>query len=588
MKLATIRRASSRRSDVADSHGRQRILAGVFLAGFFLICVRLGYWQIIRASELTQEAEGQYNKKKKQSGQRGTILFQDHKPLVINTQVYRWYSKPDLLSSQERDQIITAALPLYQRQHPDDPEWLQSTKDRLHDLLDSDSRKWAEVIADISEEDKAALSALAIPNTGFEAYETRYYPEASMAAHITGFVGKNADGQPTGYFGLEGALDQELDARSLSQKVVTDALGFSLSSQDGEQNLDGRTFVTTLRRDVQQLLERKLHEGMLKYGPVAGEVIVLEPKTGNILGMASEPTYDQAKYSESDQDTFANPSLSETYEPGSTFKVLTVAAGIDSGVIPPDTTCDRCSGPRTFGKYQIKTWNEEYHPNITMSEALAKSDNVAMIFVAEKIGSDRFCKYLQDFGIGSPIGLELEEDSSTPFPDDFHPVELATASFGQGISTNSLQLVRAVATIANQGTMMQPHILSSIYDPITGTSIDIQPEVVRQVVSPETAQAVTQMMIYSAQHGEAQWTYRPNHTVSGKTGTSQVAIKGGYDESKTIASFIGFAPSQKPAFVMLVKLTAPSSSIWAAETAAPLWYDIAEELYLLLQIPPDR
>ena len=253
MKLATIRRASSRRSDVADSHGRQRILAGVF-SRIFLICVRLGYWQIIRASELTQEAEGQYRRVQKQSGQRGTILFQDHKPLVINTQVYRWYSKPDLLSSQERDQIITAALPLYQRQHPDDPE-NQSTKDRLHDFSTptaESGQKWSQTFLKRTRQRYQHL-----PSQTQDLKPTKL----GITRGIDGsshhwLCWKNADGQPTGYFGLEGALDQELDARSLSQKVVTDALGFLFFSR-WEQNLDGRTFVTTLRRDVQQLLERE-------------------------------------------------------------------------------------------------------------------------------------------------------------------------------------------------------------------------------------------------------------------------------------------------------------------------------------------
>ncbi|HNS64885.1 MAG TPA: penicillin-binding transpeptidase domain-containing protein, partial [Candidatus Woesebacteria bacterium] len=253
-----------------------------------------------------------------------------------------------------------------------------------------------------------------------------------------------------------------------------------------------------------------------------------------------------------------------------------------------DTICDRCAGPRQFGEYQIKTWNEEYHPNISMSDALAKSDNIAMIFVAEKLGPQRLRNYFRDFGIGEPTDIELQDDTGTPFPNSLRPVELATVSFGQGISTNSMQLVRAVSVIANQGILMKPKILSAMYDPITGNNISVEPKELRRVVSAQTAQQVTQMMIYSAQHGEAQWTYRPNHTVAGKTGTSQVAVKGGYDEEQTIASFVGFAPANNPAFVMLVKLTAPTSSIWAAETAAPLWYDIAEELYLLLQIPPDR
>lgn len=588
MKLLTVRRARSRLSEDSLPHYRQRHLFIGFFFIVILILVRLGFWQIIKGPELTQAAENQYQRVQQHIGQRGEILFSDKKPLVLNQQVYRFYTKPNLLSQSERTQVVEAVLATLASQMPDDPQGLQEKKLQLLSLVDSDTKKWAVLAQGLSEKDKLELEAKNLPNSGFESYQTRFYPEGSMSAHLTGFVGKDSNGDDLGYFGLEGGLNHELEPRSFSKKVLTDALGYSLSPQDRSYDLDGRTIITTLRRDIQVLLEQKLHQGMMKYGPQVGEVIVLDPATGNLLGLAAEPTFDQKNYAQTETATFSNPSLAMTYEPGSTFKVLTVAAGIDSGVITPDSICDRCAGPRQFGEYQIKTWNEEYHPNISMSEALAKSDNVAMIYVAEKVGSDRLRNYFKNFGIGDPIGIELQNDTSTPFPDHFRPVELATASFGQGISTNSLQLVRAVSAIANQGIMMKPKILSAIYDPITGNHLEIKPTEVRRVVSAQTAQQVTQMMIYSAQHGEAQWTYRPDHTVAGKTGTSQVASQGGYDEDQTIASFIGFAPAQKPAFVMLVKLTAPTSSIWAAETAAPLWYDIAEELYLLLQIPPDR
>ena len=588
MKLLTVRRARSRLSDTTLAHSRQRIVFLGYCGIFVLVLLRLGYWQVVKAQELSIEADDQYQRVQHQSGERGSILFSDGKPLVLNREVYRFYTKPNLLSSENRKKIVESVVSVLAINHPNDPAWMQDKTLQLSALIDSDTKKWAILAQGLNDTEKAKLEAENLPNTGFETYKERFYPEASMAAHLTGFVGKDSEGKDAGYFGLEGALNHELEPRTFSKKIFTDALGFSLSPEDRVSDLDGRTVVTTLRRDIQVLLEQKLHQGMLAYGPQVGEVIVIDPVTGAILGHATQPIYDQSKYAQADQMLFANPSLAQTYEPGSTFKVLTVAAGIDSGVITPDTICDHCGGPRVFGEYTIKTWNEEYHPNITMSGALAKSDNVAMIFIAEKVGPEKLRTYLKNFGIGDPLNFELQDDTSTPFPEKFRPVELATASFGQGISTNSFQLVRAVGAIANQGVLMKTNILASIYDPITGNRIPVEPQEVRRVISAKTAQQVTQMMIYSAQHGEAQWTYRPNHTVAGKTGTSQIAVRGGYDESKTIASFIGFAPAQKPAFVMLVKLTAPSSSIWAAETAAPLWYDIAEELYLLLQIPPDR
>jgi len=211
-----------------------------------------------------------------------------------------------------------------------------------------------------------------------------------------------------------------------------------------------------------------------------------------------------------------------------------------------------------------------------------------MIFVAETMGKDVFVDYLKKFGIGEQINLDLQEDSKTPFPEKWGAIELATSSFGQGISTNSLQIVRAVSAIANQGVMMQPKILKTVIDHQTQKEIPILPKEERRVVSAKTARTITEMMINAAQHGEAQWLFKNTHTIAGKTGTSQIPIPGGYKSDATIASFVGFAPADDPQFVMLVKIVEPQTSPWAAETAAPLWYNIAEKLFLLLNVQPDN
>jgi cell division protein FtsI/penicillin-binding protein 2 len=402
-------------------------------------------------------------------------------------------------------------------------------------------------------------------------------------------VGKNDTGEDTGYFGIEGALNKELEPRTRTSRFLTDALGALLGNDTtiNTQSLDGRDAVLTIRRDVQFLLEQELKKGVERYGALSGEVIILEPKTGNILGMSSWPSYDPAKYYDFETSLYKNPSLANVYEPGSTFKVLTVSAGIDTGAVTPDTTCPVCASARQIGKYTLKTWNDEYTPDITIRDALAQSNNVAMIYVAEQVGKDTFIDYLKKFGIGEPLHLDLQDDTATPFPDKWGEVELATRSFGQGISVNSLQMVRAVSAIANQGIMMRPKILEKVIDHQSGKEITIPPTEERQVISSKTAQTVTEMMINSAKHGEAQWIFSKTHTIAGKTGTSQIPIAGGYKPDATIASFIGFAPASNPQFVMLVKLTEPQTSPWAAETAAPLWYRIAEKLFLLLNVPPD-
>ena len=344
----------------------------------------------------------------------------------------------------------------------------------------------------------------------------------------------------------------------------------------------------TIRRDLQSIIETELEKGMNKYGAKSGEIVVLNPQTGQILALAALPKYDQKKFHQYDTKLYKNPLLVDLFEPGSIMKTLTVAIGIDTKTITPNTQCPRCEGPVKIGKYNIKTWDNQYHPQITMSDALAKSDNTAMVYISQEVGQDRFQEYLKDFGIGEELGVELQGDNQTPFPKKWGPVELATRSFGQGISTTSLQIAKAVAAIANQGKLMKTQIIQSVSNP-DGTKIEVKPKMIRQVISADTAAQVTQMMVHAAKDGEAKWTYSKTHSVAAKTGTSQIpSKKGGYKQNATIASFIGFAPPENPQFLMLVKLVEPQTSPWAAETAAPLWFKIAKKLFLSLNIPPDH
>lgn len=592
----------TRRSQTTDAeasvHTRSSIYVGVIIFIFFVVISRLFYWQVVKGASLQAEAEDQYKRSLTKQGSRGFILTADGKPLVTNRQVFRVFAQPYALVQEPKSvattltDLLITDLQDYQVASGEADRALvkEQLKSSLLEKLANKESKWVSLALNVSEETKRKISELKITAIGFDPYEVRAYPEASMAAQLTGFVGKNENGLDTGYFGVEGGLDQELKGRELKTTILTDALGQQLTAEQRNQasNLNGRDVSLTIRRDIQSIAERQLQKGMLKYGAQSGEVIIMEPKSGKIMAMASAPSFDQARFFSYDAELYRNPSLSNLYEPGSTFKVLTVAAGIDAGLISADTQCDKCSGPRTFGKYTIKTWNEAYNPNITMTDALAKSDNIAMIFIAEKLGAERLKKYLQNFGIGEAIHIDLQGDIETPFPKQWGPVELATISFGQGISVTSLQLVRAIGAIANDGRMMRPLIVEGVKDRSTGEFRASEVREERQVVSKETSDTLTTMMIASAHHGEAQWTASHTHQIAGKTGTSQIPAGGRYLEDQTIASFVGFAPPQDPQFVMLVKFVGPTSSIWAAETAAPLWYSIASELYLALGIPPDR
>jgi len=510
-----------------------------------IIGIRLFYWQVIKSAELQTAVIKQTQRKLSQIGERGQIFTSDGYLLVGNQPYYR------LLINKTKSSISASALvdlliPILITETPDyflatSSATQDFVKQELTSQLLSQLARSATVVtlrAKISSEVKTAVEKLALPELQFETISGRYYPEASMAAQVVGFVGKTETGEDQGYFGIEGALDGELAGKSQTRTVLTDALGKALPGEklNFEIPVAGRDVVLTLRRDLQQLTEEFLAKGIEKYGAKAGEIILMEPATGKILALAAWPNYLPAYYYWYDSSLYKNPSVVNLYEPGSTFKTLTVSAGLDSGVITPETVCTTCAGPKIIGKYAIKTWNEEYHPNITMTQALEKSDNVAMVFVSDLLGKDRQVEYLRKFAIGEPLHLDLQEDTQTPFPTHFGPTELATSAFGQGISTTSLQLVRAVGAIANHGYMMRPQIVAKVIDKQRNQELPIQPIVERQVISPLAAEQATTMMVSSALHGEAQWAVSKRYTIAGKTGTSQIPGPGGYQADKTIAS----------------------------------------------------
>jgi cell division protein FtsI/penicillin-binding protein 2 len=262
---------------------------------------------------------------------------------------------------------------------------------------------------------------------------------------------------------------------------------------------------------------------------------------------------------------------------------LTAAAALDKGLIKPDTICDICDQPYKIGKYTINTWNNEYHPNSTVTEVLANSDNIGMIFIANKMGIEVFTKYLQDFGIGQRTGIDLEGEVEASLRESWSEIDLLTASFGQGLIVSGVQMVQAVGAVANGGMMMKPQMVHKIIDS-RGETI-IEPKAVRQVISSKTSETLTEMLVAAVKASEAKWALPQGYRIAGKTGTAQIVTEKGYDEKKTIASYIGFAPAEDPKFVMLTIIREPTSSEWGSETAAPLFFNLAEKLFVMMNIP---
>jgi cell division protein FtsI (penicillin-binding protein 3) len=580
-----------------QSHRLKLLVLSLYLL-FSVVLGRLFYWQIIKGDTLQAAAVNQYQTVLTLPGSRGEILTADGHTLVGNQVVYRLFAEPKLLETTHPE-LIDQLLPILTPEIGDQQQAtsaadleiiLKLEKEKL--LARLEQRKdlsWVGLFPKISSSSKEIIENLKIAGLGFEPYQIRSYPEASMAAHLTGFVGKDKDGADLGYFGIEGALEKELQPRSTTHLFDRDILGFSFESDDQKlQPHNGRNVVLTIKRDLQYLVEDRLAKGVERFGAKSGEVIVYEPATGEIVAAAAYPKYDQKKFFEYEQELYKNPIVSHVFEPGSTFKVITMAAGIESEAITPDTVCDRCDGPVEIGKYTIKTWNDEYNADINMTDALVKSDNTAMVFAQEEMGIDTFKQFIKDFAIGQSTTQDLQEDAGTPFPKKFGAVETANMSFGQGVSTTSLQLVRAVGAIANHGQMMQPLLVKQVIDPVNDQEIIVEPQPLNQVISPQTATDVTKMMVTTADVYGKRWSPKSRYSVAGKTGTAQIAVDGQYDVNKTIASYIAFSPAQNPRYLMYVKLVEPTTSPWGSATAAPLWYGIADELNILLQVSPDR
>jgi cell division protein FtsI/penicillin-binding protein 2 len=453
-------------------------------------------------------------------------------------------------------------------------------------MLDKLSKSGYSILArSLTVKEKESIDTLGIAGLTFDQSFIRGYPEASMSAHITGFVGRDDVGKPIGYFGLEGFYDRELSGRSRIEKQDKDAGGNPLLVGDFQMmpGRDGRTLKLYLERGTQYLVDNELAKGIEHYGATSGEVIVMDPKTGGILAMASLPSYDPIKFSQFDTNLYKNPSVAGSYEPGSTFKVLVMAAAFNEGVVKETDECDICSEPYQIGKYFIKTWNNQYKENGTPESIIVHSDNVGMVWTQQQLGGEKMLEYIKKFGFGSKTGVDLQEEIAPSLRTKWGDIDYATSSFGQGIAVTSIQMVSAVAALANGGVLMEPHLVQSV---IGDTEVPVPPKSRGEVVSKDAADRITSLMIQAVEQGEAKWAAPKGYVLAGKTGTAQIAVEGHYDATKTTASFVGFAPAHNPKFVMLVKLSEPRTSQWAAETAAPLWFGIAKKLLLHYNIAP--
>jgi len=421
--------------------------------------------------------------------------------------------------------------------------------------------------------------------------QQRAYPEESLAANVLGFYNYFSRETAQGVFGVEEAYNRLLTGKPETVYLPNDPY---LVKELPEIN-PGASLVLTIDREIQKMLEDTLAEAIDWSGAEGGTIIVADPETGDVLGMASTPFFDPNAYWEY-EETFPgitpyNRAVGTTYEPGSVFKIITMAAAMDSGVATPDTTYVDSSGVYWVSNtWPIYNWDGGAWGEQTMTGCMQYSLNVCLAHVAiDLLGEDLFYDYVQAFGFGRSTGIDLASEANYPLrlPDNNQWVvmDLATNSFGQGIAVTPIQMVAAVSAVANEGKMMLPHVVKSVVD--QGQQYNVNPQIVNSPISAETAETMTQMLTFTLEE-EASGALVEGYSIAGKTGTGEIPTEFGYTSELTNASFVGWGPSDDPKFVVYVWIEKPTISRWGSVVAAPVFRDVVEQLVVLMKIPPDE
>ncbi len=434
------------------------------------------------------------------------------------------------------------------------------------------------------QEDAQKDSSLAnLDPVQFTAHLVRSYPENDLASTVLGYVTRDTHG----YMGVEEKYDNILAGIPETVLVPTDPR----RAEEYPHITPGQTLVLTIDREIQASIEKILDNALANTGSKSGTIIVMDPKTGEILGMSSTPRMDLNDYSRVGEifpeGTPFNRAVSQAYEPGSVVKVLTMAAALDKGTIAPDTVY-LDTGVIYVGGFPINNWDGGAWGYQDMTGCLANSLNVCLAWVSTQMGNDSFYSYMQRFGLGHPTGIDLAGEVpgrlKLPGDSDWGPLDLGTNAFGQGVAITPIQMVMAASALANNGKMVYPHVLyGQVRD---GRQSNMSPQVVGNPIKAETAQTISAMLVNSLEE-ESSAALLPGYSIAGKTGTAQIPIPNGYDSKEINASFIGWGPVDDPRFLVYVWLEKPQSNRAASVVAAPVFKQVVEKLVILMGIPPD-
>lgn len=519
--------------------------------GFLLF--RLYEIQITQGSSYLAQAESQAGSASSQNSRRGIIYFTDKDGgrvmAALNKNFNEIYAVPKEISdTEEATHLLSLAFGV--------------PAEDLESKLSDKKSLFSSLIKKAADELVAKTQELGIKGIYAKQSPDRFYPFGASAAHIVGFVGPD-DTQNTvsGRYGLEKFYNE------------------SLSGADSDGSLlIGEDLVLTIDPNIQRQAEQTLEKLIKDTNSPGGSVIVEDPKTGKILAAASFPSYDPNTYSTFSIKTFLNPITEAVYEPGSVFKVFTMSAGIDSGKITPDTSYYD-SGSVVISGHKIENWDKKAHGKVTMTNVIEQSLNTGTAFAVKTMGSTILTSYIKKFGFGEKTGIdipgELKGNVSRLVPKA-PAIAFATAGFGQGVSVTPIQLINAVSAIANGGKLFRPYL-----------NAKTEPKIVREVMSEETAKAVTKMMISAVD--KAGVTKIDGFTIAGKTGTAQIPDfkKGGYSDRVT-DTYVGFGPTADPKFVALIKIDDLPQELLAGTTVVPAFKELGQFILRYYDVSPDR
>ncbi|MEZ4859774.1 MAG: penicillin-binding protein 2 [Caldilineaceae bacterium] len=562
-------------------------LAVIFVFLTCLVLVRLVVYQVVQTGEVIDP-----DLRALTVPARGSIVDRDGELLAGDQFFYQVVATPNQIKDDRQRQLVAQRLQdLIGLPALTTWQILNENKERTYvelakaidlSLGQQLQKAIGQELADDSTSPLQYIAARPIP--------VRFYPQDNLVSHLIGFV--QADHE--GVYGLEEYYDAFLKANGVGllerTPITIDSLPVNV--RRFLPSATGKDLMLTIDRSIQWIIEEELVQGIAKYRAKRGTIIVIEPQTGAILGLANWPDYDPNRRDGEQVDftRFTDPAVSSIYEPGSVFKFVTMAAGLDTGVITP-TSVFTDDGYIVVGERTIFNSTRTGSGQVNVTQALARSLNVVTAQVAERVGAEDFYRYVRRFGFAEQTGVDLADEVpgllKTPGHELWSLSDLGTNSFGQGLAVTPLQMANATAAVANHGLLMRPYVVQARIE--HEEVLYTKPTALRQVISPHSAAELTEMMVETVDSGNKAAAVA-GYRIAGKSGTAQIPDEGGYLKDATIVSFVGFAPADDPKFAILVKLDEPDPALsqWAAYTAAPIFAQIARRLFEHLNIPPDE